>query len=296
MTGTLRLALTIVVLGVFTLVLLPVQLIGLQRGWRLSTSLPYTWQRLAWWLLGMRVRQVGTPAPAPVLIASNHVSWLDITVLAGLLKPLSFVAKAEVASWPVLGMLAKLQRTIFVDRDRRQQSGTVAEQVAARVARGEIVVLFAEGTTSDGNRILPFRSALMGAAGAAAGDRMAAVQPVAISYVGVQGIPVGHSDRPHIAWYGDMDFVSHFRRIVSQGGLDVVVRFGTPIPFGPDSDRKAVAQQCFAEVRRMVEETRSQKLHAGQVFSPSPKNAKGTGGVRGRFVGQAGEEVVNRSS
>jgi hypothetical protein len=136
----------------------------------------------------------------------------------------------------------------------------------------------------------------MGAAGAAAGDGMAAVQPVAISYIGLQGIPVGCSDRPHIAWYGDMDFVSHFRRIVAQGALDVVVRFGTPIPFGPGTDRKAVAEQCFLEVRRMVEETRSHKLHDGQVFSPPPKDAKGTGGVRGRFVGQAGEEVVNRSS
>ncbi|MCB1499840.1 MAG: 1-acyl-sn-glycerol-3-phosphate acyltransferase [Bauldia sp.] len=291
-----RLVLTILVLGIFTLVMLPLQLIGLRRGWSIATSLPYTWQRLAWWLLGMRVKQIGTPAAAPVLMASNHVSWLDITVLAGLMKPLSFVAKSEVASWPVLGMLAKLQRTIFVDRSRRQQSATVAEQVATRVAAGETVVLFAEGTTGDGNRILPFRSALMGAAGAAAGDGMAAVQPVAISYVGVQGIPVGFSDRPYIAWYGDMDFVSHFKRIVRQGGLDVVVRFGTPIPFGPETDRKAVAQQCFAEVRCLVEETRSQNLHTGQVFSPPPKNAKQTGEVRGRLLGQAGEEVVNRSS
>ena len=296
MTGMFRLVLTILVLGIFTLVMLPLQLIGLRRGWSIATSLPYTWQRLAWWLLGMRVKQIGTPAAAPVLMASNHVSWLDITVLAGLMKPLSFVAKSEVASWPVLGMLAKLQRTIFVDRSRRQQSATVAEQVATRVAAGETVVLFAEGTTGDGNRILPFRSALMGAAGAAAGDGMAAVQPVAISYVGVQGIPVGLSDRPNIAWYGDMDFVSHFKRIVRQGGLDVVVRFGTPIPFGPETDRKAVAQQCFAEVRCLVEETRSQNLHTGQVFSPPPKNAKQTGEVRGRLLGQAGEEVVNRSS
>jgi 1-acyl-sn-glycerol-3-phosphate acyltransferase len=214
MTSALRLALTLIVLGVFTIVLLPVQLVAINRGWRVATTLPYTWQRLAWWLIGMRVEVVGEPAAAPLLIASNHTSWLDITVLGGLIKPLSFVAKSEVARWPVLGLLARLQRTIFIDRTRRMHTGAVTEEAGRRVAKGEVVVLFAEGTTGDGNRILPFRSALLGAAENVTGEALATVQPVAISYVGIQGVPVGRSDRPHIAWYGDMDFVAHFRRII----------------------------------------------------------------------------------
>jgi 1-acyl-sn-glycerol-3-phosphate acyltransferase len=256
-----------------------------------------TWQRLAWRMIGMRVTVVGTPAPPPVLIAANHTSWLDVTVLGGIVKPLSFIAKSEVAGWPVLGLLAKLQRTIFIDRTRRHDAGPVARKAGERVAKGEAVVLFAEGTTGDGNRVLPFRSALIGAAGIAAGESMAAVQPVAIAYVGVQGLPVGWSDRPHIAWYGDMDFVDHFRRLVGRGAMDVVVSFGEPIPFGPGTDRKRVAEQCEAEVRRMVEAIRaggpSRNLGRGQVFSPSAKDAKGTVEAPGH---SAREEVPDRAA
>lgn len=299
MTNALRLALTLLVLGVFTIVLMPVQLVALRREWPIATTLPYMWQRLAWRLIGMRVKVIGEPAAPPLLIAANHSSWLDITVLGGLMRPLSFVAKSEVARWPVLGLLAKLQRTIFLDRTRRMHTGAVTEEAARRVAKGEVVVLFAEGTTGDGNRILPFRSALLGAAEGATGDTVATVQPVAISYVGVQGVPVGRSDRPNIAWYGDMDFVAHFRRIIGQGAIDVVVSFGEPIPFGPGTDRKQVAERCFQEVRRMIEDTRagrSPNLHPGQVFSPSAKEAKGTGSAPGRYGGEAGQEVANRAS
>jgi len=299
MTGALRLALTLLVLGVVTIVALPVQMLAVRRGWPLAGTLPWHWQRLAWRMIGMRVTVIGEPAKAPLLLAANHTSWLDITVLGGLMKPLSFVAKLEVASWPVLGTLARLQRTIFIDRTRRSHTGVVVETVGRRVANGEVVVLFAEGTTGDGNRVLPFRSALIGAAEAAAGTTVATVQPVAISYVRTQGIPVGRSDRPAIAWYGDMDFVAHFRRIISRGAVDVVVRFGEPIPFGPGSDRKRVAEQCFEAVRRMIEDTRtgrSQNLHPGPVFSPSPKGAKGTEGAPGRYVGKPRQEVANRAS
>ena len=296
----LRLVQTLLGLGIFTLVLMPVQLLAIRRGWKIATDLPMTWQRLAWRLIGMRVTVVGTPAPPPVLMVSNHTSWLDITVLAGIVKPLSFIAKSEVASWPVLGLLAKLQRTIFIDRTRRIDAGQVAREAGRRVARGETVVLFPEGTTGDGNRILPFKSALIGAAGLATGDRIPAVQPVAIVYVGIHGLPIGHSDRPHVAWYGDMEFVGHFLRLVRRGGMDVTVAFGEPIPFGPDASRKAVTQQCHAEVRRMTEALRagraSPNLNAGQVFSPPAKPAKGTGEAPARSTGEARQEVPNRAS
>ncbi len=296
----LRLVQTVLILAVFTLAVMPLQLLGIRRGWKLAADLPMTWQRLAWRLIGMRVTVVGTPAPPPVLIAANHTSWLDITVLGGIMKPLSFVAKSEVASWPVLGHLAKLQRTIFIDRTRRLDTGPVAAEAGQRVARGEAVVLFPEGTTGDGNRVLSFKSALIGAAGHAAGDSFATVQPVAIAYVGIHGLPVSHSDRPSVAWYGDMDFVGHFLRIVRRGGMDVTVAFGEPIAFGPGSNRKKVAEQCEAEVRRMIEAIRagtpSPNLNAGRVFSPPAKGAKGQGGASVHSTGGAGQEVPNRAS
>jgi 1-acyl-sn-glycerol-3-phosphate acyltransferase len=221
-----------------------------------------------------------------------------MTVL-GSVMPVSFVAKSEVASWPVLGTLARLQRSIFIDRTKRAQIGAATEAIARRIGSGDVMVLFAEGTTGDGNRVLPFRSALIGAAGAAAGAGTITVQPVALSYTGLQGIPVGRADRPGIAWYGDMDFIAHFRRLIGQGAIDAVVSFGEPIAFGPEADRKAVAEECFAAVRLMIEDTRagaSRSLHSGGVFSPPAKGAKGTARAPGGYVGKARQEIVNRAS
>ena len=97
-----------------------------------------------------------------VLFVSNHVSWADILVI-GSIAPVAFVAKREVASWPLVGITAKLQHTVFVDRARRHQTGDTVAEIVNRIGSGVSVVLFAEGTSSDGNRVLPFRSALLGA-------------------------------------------------------------------------------------------------------------------------------------
>src|SRR5690606_12850271 len=117
---------------------------------------PRLWHRLVLRLVGMRVHVHGAPASArPLLIASNHVSWTDIMAL-GATTDVHFIAKAEVAGWPVFGRLAKLQRTLFVDRARPRKAGEQAGAIAERLANGEPMVLFAEGTTSDGNGVLPF--------------------------------------------------------------------------------------------------------------------------------------------
>ena len=109
------------------------------------------------------MRVVGEPVrDRAVLFVSNHVSWVDILVI-GSVAPVAFVAKSEVANWPLVGITARLQRTVFVDRTRRQQTGDAIAEIVKRLAGGTSVVLFAEGTSSDGNRVLPFRSALVGA-------------------------------------------------------------------------------------------------------------------------------------
>ena len=114
-------------------------------------------------ILRIRVRVSGTPVrERAVLFVSNHVSWADIVVI-GSLAPVAFVAKSEVAKWPLVGITAKMQRTVFVDRTRRHQAADAVKEIVARLAGGTSVVLFAEGTSSDGNRVLPFRSALIGA-------------------------------------------------------------------------------------------------------------------------------------
>jgi 1-acyl-sn-glycerol-3-phosphate acyltransferase len=276
--GYLRVAATVVGLAAVTFILMPFQLLAIRRNWAIAARLPWYWQRIACRLAGIRVHVNGAPAEPPLLLAANHISWVDISILGSVL-PVSFVSKAEVARWPVIGTLARLQRTVFIDRTRRSQTASATAAIAQRVGRGDVIVLFAEGTTGDGNRILPFRSALLGAARAASGSRLITVQPVAITYTAIHGLPIGRVDRPMVAWYGEMQLPRHFLNLVGMGGLDVVVSFGEPIAFGPEEDRKEVADRCFESVRAMVNDVRrhwpaSPDRHRSPIFSPSVKGAK----------------------
>lgn len=244
----------LVIVPVVLVTLLGIPLQWLSVALRLPTrrTIPVLYHRLVLALIGVRVRVVGAPAPTrPLLIVANHVSWLDILVLGSRL-PLCFVAKSEVARWPGIGLLAKLQRTIFVDRTSRTATGRVAGEMAARMNDGDPVVLFAEGTSSDGNRVLPFRSALIGAARQGMGEEegaMAAIQPLAIAYVGLSGLPVGRAGRPHLAWYGDMDLAPHLMEVLRRGGVEVELRFGAPLAA---SGRKAAAQEAERAVRHLL--------------------------------------------
>ncbi|MEL7528250.1 MAG: lysophospholipid acyltransferase family protein, partial [Pseudomonadota bacterium] len=183
----------IALLTLVSLVLIPLQWLSIRFGFRSQEILPRIWHRIASRLVGIKVRQVGQPAAdRPLLIAANHASWVDITVLGSLI-PLSFIAKSEVSGWPVFGLLAKLQRTVFVNRTRRTETGQAADEIAERMAAGDAMVLFAEGTSNDGNCVLPFRSALLGAATRALGEEDGAtvwVQPLSIAYQGFYGLPM----------------------------------------------------------------------------------------------------------
>ena len=144
-----------------------------------------------------------------MLIVANHTGWLDIVIFSAV-APISFVAKSEVGSWPFFGTLARLQRTVFVERTRRSQTGEARDSISARLAQGDTLVLFPEGTSSDGNSVLPFKSALLGAAESVLADgHHVTVQPVSTAYTGSHGIPMGREARPLYAWYGDMELVPH---------------------------------------------------------------------------------------
>jgi 1-acyl-sn-glycerol-3-phosphate acyltransferase len=254
--GLVRAGFAVVVLAILTVVLMPLQFLATRRHWPLAAQLPHVWQKLAARLLGVRVTVSGVPARPPLLLASNHVSWLDIIVLSVPL-PISFIAKSEVAGWPAIGTLARLQRTVFVEREKRTRTVAVGEAIARRVDRGDVMLLFAEGTTGDGRHVLPFKSALIGAAGAAiAGDQPVTVQPVAVVYRSIHGLPLGYADWPDVAWYGAMEMIPHFLKLASIGAVDATVCFGEPVTFSPDTDRKALTRACRAEVRKMVADMR----------------------------------------
>ncbi|MEF2550690.1 lysophospholipid acyltransferase family protein [Aurantimonas sp. A2-1-M11] len=255
MIGDLRIAAVTVILVVVTVCLWPVQAVAIARGWKLARRLPVLWHRIACRVVGLRVHIVGHPCPDhPLLIAANHQSWSDILVL-GRIMPLSFIAKSEVEGWPAFGLLAKLQRTVFVERGARHRTGHQAGAIARRLTEGDVMVLFAEGTTSDGNEVLPFKTALFGAAQAALVSSHTAqvrVQPVAIAYTHASGVPLGRRFRSFVAWPGDVALGPHLLGILREGAIDVEVSFGEPIVFTAASDRKRVARVAHESVRQML--------------------------------------------
>ncbi len=148
-----------------------------------------------------------------------------------------------------------MQKVVFVDRVRRQQTGATVSEIGQRLAEGHPVVLFAEGTSSDGNRVLPFRSALIGGVEAAcreAGMGEVTLQPMAMTYVAQNGMPMGRSKRPLVAWYGDLDFLPHLAAFMRRGAVDAVVSFGAPVAADAQADRKAVARTLENDVRAMM--------------------------------------------
>ena len=253
MLGRIRLLATAGLAGLALAALLPFHLLNARFNRRSSMGVARLWQRFVCKLMGMRVAVTGAPADErPLLLLANHTSWLDIPVLASV-APVSFNAQREVADWPVVGFLARAQHTLFVDRKRRHATGAQADEVAGRLSGGDIIVLFAEGTSSDGNKVLPFRSALVGAAQRAIeGSGAATVQPVAIAYQRMLGLPLGRQHRPLVAWHGGSKLAPHVRRVLSEGGIDVQVVFGPPRRLGPDDDRKAVTREAGELVRRLV--------------------------------------------
>jgi 1-acyl-sn-glycerol-3-phosphate acyltransferase len=251
--------LRVFLIGLFFVVMTPL-LITLQwlldklglPGWGFIATRYY---RVLCLLLAIRVHIAGRPVrERAVLFVSNHVSWVDIVVI-GSIVPVAFVAKQEVRRWPLIGITAKIQRTVFVDRGRRHKVADAVDAIVARLKGGTSVVLFAEGTSSDGNRILPFRSALLGAVEhaalhGAAGDLM--IQPMSICYTRQHGIPMGRQHRPLVAWYGDLDFLPHIRDFITRGAVDAVVSYGEPTRPAAAEDRKALTRRLENAIRRLA--------------------------------------------
>jgi lyso-ornithine lipid O-acyltransferase len=254
--GRFRLIMATAAVAGVGLLAFPVQYICWRFNLPLRRHIPVLFHRSVARIMGLRVRVVGAvPKERPVLFLANHVTWIDIIAL-GSVMPLSFVAKAEIATWPFFGLLARLQRSVFVDRSKRAETANVRAEIAGRLKEGDPIVLFAEATTSDGNRILPFRSSLVGAAqeaimsGGTAGQVL--LQPIALAYNGADGLPTGRMGRARIGWYGDMEMVPHLKNILRGGTLDVTISFGSPIIATAESDRKALTKQAEDQVRTLM--------------------------------------------
>ena len=196
-------------------------------------------------LMGATVSTIGTPRQeGPCLIAANHISWTDIILVASVV-PATFIAKSDVEQWPVFGMLARIKRSLFVEREKPQETSNFKDAMQERFEHNEIVILFAEGTSSDGNRVLPFKSALF----SAVEDKSVPIQPLSIAYTGLGGLPMGRRRRPYLAWYGDMDLVPHLWNLLKQGRFETELRFHDALNAQDFNDRKHLALHCEEVVR-----------------------------------------------
>lgn len=235
-----------------TLALLGFFLVGIPLQWLMALVRSSSSHRLTLLLCRtlLRVSRVtlevegSWPKEEAVMVVPNHISWIDIVALASL-GPFCFLAKSEVARWPVVSAFASLQNTIFLDRRRRRSILAVNRALAARMREDRAVLLFPEGTTFAGPQPERFHSSHFAAArdllALDPSRRSVAVQPVAIAY-----------SRADAAWVGDEALVPHVWRVLHQPPLTCRIRFGAPILYRPGSDRKVVARQARDAVAALL--------------------------------------------
>jgi lyso-ornithine lipid O-acyltransferase len=220
------------------------------KGWR---SLPRLWHRTAAKIIGLRIVVRGTVhRDSPVLYVSNHCSYLDIVALGAALRG-SFVAKKDIEGWPVFGSLARLQNTIFIERNPRL-ARLHQEEIARRLSTGDNLILFPEGTSTDGNRVLPFKSTLFSVVKAYQGQAPLMVQPLTLAYTRLNGLPMGRVQRPLATWFGDMALGPHLWHLLKQGRVTVEILAHPPVTDDAFPSRKDLSRHCERLVRAGLQE------------------------------------------
>lgn len=221
---------------------IPLQALCLVLPGKAKVAFPRVYWRGMCFCVGLSLRRVrrdgAAPAGRPIVYVANHSSWLDILVLGAVL-PAAFVSKDEVRSWPGIGLIARMGRTIFVER-RRATTRRERDAMRERLAHGHNIILFPEGTSSDGTRVLPFRPSFFAAA---MGDEGVApiVCPVSVAYDRVGYLPTGRATRSLFAWYGDMALVPHAWKVLRQRGTRASVLWAPPLDPTEFASRKALA-------------------------------------------------------
>jgi 1-acyl-sn-glycerol-3-phosphate acyltransferase len=208
------------------------------------------WSQQALRILGVHLQVLGEPPVAgPLLVVSNHISWLDIVALNAA-RPCRFVSKADVKHWPVVGRLVAGSGTLFIEREKRRDALRVVHHMAERLRAGDVLAVFPEGTTGDGQGVLPFHANLLQAALAAD----SAIQPVGLAYLhgqgqGLQGEAARHNAPTYI---GDTTLVASIWRTVCASDVQATVHWGEP-DTAQGRDRRAWAEALRAEVARLAD-------------------------------------------
>jgi 1-acyl-sn-glycerol-3-phosphate acyltransferase len=229
--------------GAAAAILVPFELVMRRISPKNRPRLPWLFHRALARSLGIHIVVHGRQEPrGGVLFVANHLSWADIPVMGSRMLA-AFVAKSEVAGWGPVGWLSTLSRTVYVDRERRQKTGDALNAIVDRLTAGENVILFPEGTNGDGVTILPFKSALF-AAIEGPGCEDFIIQPVALAYTRLNGIPITREHLPDIAWIGDTALMPHLMAFMSLGKVRAELRFFPAVRLADFSGRKALALHC----------------------------------------------------
>lgn len=206
--------------------------LGLGIARRRQPALVRAWARAAAAILGLAIERRGHAPPPPCFLVSNHLSYVDVVVYWNAL-PCVFLAKSEVARWPIVGWLARSVGTLFIDRARRSDLPRAIRELERALAAGSAVVVFPEGTSSSGERVLPFHPSLFEVASKAG----LAVRCASISYSTPPGAP---SARESVCWWGDMSFLPHFYRLLGLRNFRAIVDFAPEAVVG--RERKELAR------------------------------------------------------
>ncbi len=202
------------------------------------------WARVLCAVLGIRVEVVGDFPPGwNGLAVANHLGYADILVLGSIL-PGTFVSKAEVARWPLIGSLGSLAGTVYVDREDRAAAAPFTAELKTRIATGDTILLFPEGTSTRGETVLPFKSTPFAAVAGIPGKY---VLPLHIDVVEIGGVSATGLLRDAVCWHGDAEFVPHLHRLLDLRGIRFRVVLGVPIPCD-GRDRKALARESWERV------------------------------------------------
>lgn len=248
----LRAAAKLVALVLLSGLVMPFQLLVMvfTRG-RSAYVLPRLWHRCVCAILGIRVEVLGTPQPGDAtLYVGNHISHFDIPLLGSVLRA-RFIAKDDMRDWPGVTFVAGLQQTLFISR-RARDAGSVATQVADAMRPGDALVLFAEGTTSDGTSVAAFKSSLFALVAGRQGEAVArgwTVQPFTIELRGIDGHPLRDAgDRDRYAFHGNVDAGAHVGAFLRGRGATLRLHLHAPIAIAPGATRKTLAAHAHAIV------------------------------------------------
>jgi 1-acyl-sn-glycerol-3-phosphate acyltransferase len=250
------LSLWAVFFGLVATVHLWMSILVLPNRWKIISRLNRNFTLLLRMILNIKVTVAGDEGQMErggYVIIANHVSYVDGIVL-GSIFPILFVSKREVKRWPIVGQWNVLCGTIFINRQRKEEVGSLIEEMTLKLRQEANILLFPEGTSTDGQKLLPFQTVPL----AAPLRSRSIIVPATITYKNIDDDPVTAANRDLICWYGDMDFVSHFWKLLALHSVEVLVTIQPKIECFHYEDssagRKKLADDCYDRVLgRMVE-------------------------------------------